>query len=230
MKNDFINNMTHELKTPISTISLASQMLKDQSVVKDAHSMNHISHIIEDETKRLTYQVEKVLHMAVFEKGQIKLKLTELDLNSLVSLATSNFELQVKNKDGRIITYLDATNPIIMADEVHLSNVLFNLLDNAVKYCYEEPNIIVGTRNGNDELIFYVEDNGIGISKENIHRIFDKFYRVHTGNVHNVKGFGLGLSYVRKIVEEHGGKLRVESELNKGSRFEIILPLTNKNE
>lgn len=230
MKTDFINNMTHELKTPISTISLASQMLKDKSIVKDESSMDHISNIIEDETKRLTYQVEKVLHMAVFEKGQIKLNLNELDLNTLVGIVTSNFELQIKNRNGRIVTYLDAENSIINADEVHLSNVLFNLLDNAIKYCHEEPSIVVGTKNVKNEIVFYIEDNGIGISKENLNRIFDKFYRVHTGNVHNVKGFGLGLSYVKKIIEEHQGHLKVESELKKGSKFKIYLPLNSLNE
>lgn len=225
MKTDFLNNMTHELKTPISTISLASQMLKDKSIVKEEASMDHISHIIEDETKRLSYQVEKVLHMAVFEKGQIKLNLAELDLNAIVGIVISNFELQVKNRNGRIVTYLDAENSIIKADEVHLSNVLFNLLDNAIKYCYEEPSIVVGTKNVKNEIVFYIEDNGIGISKENLTRIFDKFYRVHTGNIHNVKGFGLGLSYVKKIIDEHQGKLKIESELKKGSKFEIFLPL-----
>jgi len=227
MKTDFINNMTHELKTPISTISLASQMLKDNSITKDLNSTNHISHIIEDETKRLSYQVEKVLHMAVFEKGQIKLKLTEIDLNELVNIVTSNFELQVKNRNGKIITRLTKENSIVLADEVHISNVLFNLLDNAVKYCYDDPVIIVGTKNIGKEILFFVEDNGIGISKDNLNKIFDKFYRVHTGNVHNVKGFGLGLSYVKKIIDEHNGKLKIESELKKGSKFEIYLPTVN---
>ncbi len=227
MKTDFINNMTHELKTPISTISLASQMLRDKSISKEGPGMDHISHVIEDETKRLSYQVEKVLHMAVFEKGQIKLKYAELDLNLLVGIVTSNFELQVKNRNGRIVTYPDAENSVIVADEVHLSNVLFNLLDNAIKYCYDEPHIIVGTKNHKNEIVFYIEDNGIGISKDNLNRIFDKFYRVHTGNVHNVKGFGLGLSYVKKIIDEHQGKLKVESELKKGSKFEIYLPLNS---
>ncbi|MFC2086413.1 sensor histidine kinase [Bacteroidota bacterium] len=230
MKTDFINNMTHELKTPISTISLASQMIKDKSIVKEEASMDHISHIIEEETKRLSYQVEKVLHMAVFEKGQIKLNLDELDLNALVGIVTSNFELQVKNRNGRIVTYLDAENSVIEADEVHLSNVLFNLLDNAIKYCHEEPSIVVGTKNVKNDIVFYVEDNGIGISKENLNRIFDKFYRVHTGNVHNVKGFGLGLSYVKKIIDEHQGRLKLESELKKGSKFEIYLPVENKDD
>jgi len=225
MKTDFINNMTHELKTPISTISLASQMLKDKSITKDASSMDHISHVIEDESKRLSYQVEKVLHMAVFEKGQLKLNFNKLDLNTLVGIVTSNFELQVRNKKGRLVTYLDAENSTISADEVHLSNVLFNLLDNAVKYCHEDPHVVVGTKNTKDGIAFYVEDNGIGMNKESISRIFDKFYRVHTGNVHNVKGFGLGLSYVKKIIDEHFGKLKVDSEVNKGSKFEIILPL-----
>ncbi len=228
IKNDFINNMTHELKTPISTISLASQMLQDGSITNTPKTIEHISGVINQESKRLSFQVEKVLQMAVFNEGRLKLKFKELDINKTISNVVGNFELRVKNKNGEIHADIKADSPIVKGDEVHLTNVVFNLLDNAVKYSKDVPEIKVSTENKNEHVIISVEDKGIGISKEYHAQIFDRFYRVPTGNVHDVKGFGLGLSYVKKIVDLHNGKIKVESAVNKGTKFSILLPKINK--
>jgi len=225
IKNDFINNMTHELKTPISTISLASQMLRDNSLQNTARTIEQISNVIYQESKRLGFQVEKVLQMAVFNEGKLKLKYKEVNLNELINSVVLNFELRVKNKNGTLSSDLKADQPIIKADEVHITNVLFNLLDNAVKYSNEEPHVLVSTENKKGFLIVSVKDNGIGIPSEHIDQIFERFFRVPTGNVHDVKGFGLGLSYVKKIVESHQGKIKVESTLHKGTKFMIYFPL-----
>ena len=227
MKNDFINNMTHEFKTPISTISLASQMLKDGGVAKTPRTLQQISSVIQDESKRLSFQVEKVLQMAIFEKGKAGLKFKEIDLNYTIHQVTTNFKIRVENLQGKIIERLEAKNSIVLADEVHFTNVIFNLLDNAVKYRNGAPVLYVKTWNKNKGVVISVKDNGMGISKENLKRIFEKFYRVPTGNVHDVKGFGLGLAYVKKIVDDHGGQISVESEENVGTKFEIYLPLKN---
>lgn len=224
IKNDFINNMTHELKTPISTISLASQMLKDNSLVHSASAIDHISGVILDESKRLSSQVEKVLQMAVFNEGKLKLKFTEIDLNQIVSQAASNFEIRVTNSGGSLDSSVQAENPIINGDEVHITNVIFNLLDNAEKYSKEIPKIEILTENRGNWVVVQIRDYGIGISKENLNQIFERFYRIPTGNVHNVKGFGLGLSYVKRIVEEHHGKIKVESTVGKGTKFRIYFP------
>ncbi len=232
MKNDFINNMTHELKTPISTISLASQMLQEQGVVnRSPESMKQIATVIRDETKRLSTLVEKVLQMALFEKENSTLKPTELCINTLINDVISSFSLKVASKGGRIITRLEAADDVVLVDEVHFTNVIFNLLDNALKYRGDKMLLLtVETYNVKDNIVITVEDNGIGISKDNLKRIFDKFYRVSTGNLHNVKGFGLGLSYVRKIVTEHRGTIKVESELNIGTKFIITLPILKNYE
>ncbi|HWS00274.1 MAG TPA: HAMP domain-containing sensor histidine kinase, partial [Prolixibacteraceae bacterium] len=221
IKNDFINNMTHELKTPISTISLASQMLKDNSLVHSPSTIDHISGVIFDESKRLSSQVEKVLQMAVFNEGKLKLKFTAIDLNHIVSQAASNFEIRVTNANGTLETSLLAENPVIRGDEVHITNLIFNLLDNAEKYSKDIPRIEISTENKSNWVIVQIKDYGIGISKENLTQIFERFYRIPTGNVHNVKGFGLGLSYVKRIVEEHHGKIKVESTVGKGTKFRI---------
>jgi two-component system phosphate regulon sensor histidine kinase PhoR len=225
MKTDFVNNMTHELKTPISTISLASQMLSDDSIPVENKNFGHISRIIDTESKRLGVQVEKVLQMAIFDKGKLKLKYKGIDIHDLVEQAVENFKIQVKKRNGNIEWEAGATESIIRGDEVHLTNVLSNLFDNAMKYSREAPEIKISTRNSNGNVILSIEDNGIGISKENQKRIFEKFYRVPTGNVHNVKGFGLGLSYVKKIIEIHNGSIHLKSELNRGTKFDITLPL-----
>ncbi|HEY3388704.1 MAG TPA: HAMP domain-containing sensor histidine kinase [Prolixibacteraceae bacterium] len=227
IKNDFINNMTHELKTPISTISLASQMLRDSSVTLSKSTVDHISGVIFDESKRLSNQVEKVLQMAVFNEGKLKLKFTQIDLNKLAETVASNFEIRISNESGELKTDLQAENPFIRGDEVHITNVFFNLLDNAVKYSKTKPVIELSTENKNGWVIVEVKDNGIGIPKENQTQIFERFYRVPTGNIHNVKGFGLGLSYVKRIIDVHNGKIKVDSTLGKGTRFRLYFPLKN---
>ncbi len=230
IKNDFINNMTHEFKTPISTISLASQMLKDASVAKTPKTLQHISGVIQDESKRLSFQVEKVLQMAIFDKGKSGLKIKKLDINQLIHNVSTNFKLKVENKKGKIIESLDARNSTVYVDEVHFTNVIYNLFDNAFKYRKGIPILQVKTWNKNNGVVISVKDNGMGISKENLNRIFEKFYRVPTGNVHNVKGFGLGLAYVKKIVDDHGGNIKAESEINVGTKFEIFLPIKSTKE
>lgn len=229
IKNDFINNMTHELKTPISTISLASQMLRDNTVTNTPKTIEHISGIIFQESKRLTTQVEKVLQMAVFNEGKLKLKFKEVNINTLINSVVLNFELRVKSKNGELTTELKADPALIKGDEVHITNVLFNLLDNAVKYSKDEPKIHISTEIKDHFVVVSVKDNGIGISKEYLGQIFERFYRVPTGNVHDVKGFGLGLSYVKIITESHKGQIKVESALNKGTKFMIYFPINEEN-
>lgn len=228
IKNDFVNNMTHEFKTPISTISLASQMLMDPAVGKTPDTLKYISNVIRDETKRLSFQVEKVLQMAIFEKDKSMLKLNEIRINSLIKDIIGNFSLKVTSKGGKITSNLKATYDVALIDEVHFTNVIFNLMDNAQKYCDKPLLLTIETWNEKDNLFISIEDNGIGISKEDLKRIFEKFYRVSTGNLHNVKGFGLGLAYVKKIIQEHRGAIKVESEINIGTKFIITIP-TLKN-
>ncbi len=227
IKNDFINNMTHEFKTPISSISLAAQMLNDESVTKSPVMMKHISRVINDETKRLRFQVEKVLQMSMFERKKAILKNRELNVNKLIEGVVGTFNLKVEHNEGKINTDLVALYPTIYADEMHFTNVVFNLMDNAVKYKNPDRNLELSISTWNDEhhLFISISDNGIGIKKENLKKIFDKFYRVHTGNLHDVKGFGLGLSYVKKIVDLHKGTIHAESELGKGTKFIITLPI-----
>ena len=230
IKNDFINNMTHEFKTPISTISLASQMLKDGAVNKSPTSLQNIAGVIQDESKRLSFQVEKVLQMAIFDKGKSGLKMKKTNINELIKKVITSFRIKVESENGKLIDKLEAKNPYAHVDEMHFTNVIFNLLDNALKYSKGKPMLYVKTWNRPTGLVINVEDNGLGISKDNLKRIFEKFYRVPTGNVHNVKGFGLGLAYVKKIVEDHGAEIKVESELNAGTKFEIFLPLKSNKE
>ncbi len=225
MKSDFVNNMTHELKTPISTISLASQMLSDKSIPVGEKNIDRLSDIVSEETKRLSYQVEKVLQMARFDQGKLKLKYKEVHMHELIDSVISNFILLVESKEGMLIPSLHADNDLVYADPVHMANVISNLLDNAIKYTTKTPEIYIETQSYDGQILMKVRDNGIGISKANQRRIFDKFYRVSTGNIHNVKGFGLGLSYVKKIVDEHQGSIEIDSELNIGSTFTIYLPL-----
>lgn len=230
MKNDFINNMTHEFKTPISTISLAAQMLNDDSVRKSPNMMQHISTVINDETKRLRFQVEKVLQMSMFDRQKATFKLQEVDANSAIYNIVNTFKLKVEKYGGCINASLDAEDPIVNVDEMHFTNVIFNLLDNAVKYRREDTplELNVVTRNlPNGRIEISIQDNGIGMKKDDLKKIFEKFYRVSTGNRHDVKGFGLGLAYVHKMVTELKGDIRAESELNKGSKFIITLPIIN---
>lgn len=227
IKNDFINNMTHEFKTPISTISLAAQMLNDPAVGKSPVMFKHISGVINDETKRLRFQVEKVLQMSMFERQSVTLKKKEIDAHELITGVVNTFRLKVEKNNGTLEAELNAQDPVIFVDEMHFTNVVFNLLDNAVKYKSPDRDIALKIRTWNEsgKLCISIEDNGIGIKKENLKKIFDKFYRVHTGNLHDVKGFGLGLAYVKKIIADHKGSIRAESELNVGTKFIITIPL-----
>ena len=229
MKNDFINNMTHELKTPVSTISLAAQMLKDSDITKSPDVFKHISGVINDETKRLGFLGEKVLQMSLFERQKAAFKLKEVDANDLVISVANTFVLKVEKYDGSLDIDLQATDSSIYVDEMHITNVLFNLMDNAVKYRRPEVPLTLMVRTWNDnngKLLISVEDNGIGIKKEYLKKVFDRFFRVPTGNVHDVKGFGLGLAYVRKIIEDHKGTIRAEmGPGNVGTKFIITLPL-----
>ena len=227
IKNDFINNMTHELKTPISSISLAAQMLNDESVGKSPAMLKHLGGVINDESKRLRFLVEKVLQMSMFDRKTASFKKKELDLNELLETIASSFSLRVEHTGGHIYTEIEAVDSAIYVDEVHFQNAITNLMDNAVKYRKpDQPvDIYIKTWNANDRLCFSIKDNGMGIKKENVKKIFDKFYRVHTGNVHDVKGFGLGLAYVKKIINLHEGEIRCESDLGKGTKFTISLPI-----
>lgn len=231
MKNDFMNNMTHELKTPVSTISLAAQMLKDGSITKSPEVFKHISGVINDETERLSFQVEKVLQMSLFEKQKATLKMKELDVNDIVVTVANTFQIKVEKFGGNLDIDLEATESAINADKMHFTNVLFNLLDNAVKYRREDVplELMIRTWNSNNKLYVSIEDNGVGIKKEYVKKIFDRFYRVSTGNRHDVKGFGLGLAYVRKIIEDHKGTIKAESELGKGTKFIICVPIMKVN-
>ena len=228
MKSDFVNNMTHELKTPISTISLAGQMLSDPTISKSPATIAHLSEVITEESKRLRFQVEKVLHLSVIDDASSTLNFTDVDANDIISSVVNTFKLKVEKQGGRLTTNLAATDANVTVDEMQFTNVIFNLLDNALKYMREDadPELEIDTTDlpGN-RLEIRVKDNGIGIRKEDVKRIFEKFYRVSTGNRHDVKGFGLGLAYVKKMISVFGGTISVESEFGKGSTFVIDLPL-----
>ena len=231
IKNDFINNMTHELKTPIASISLAAQMLNDNSVNKSPQMMSHLGGIINDESKRLRFLVERVLQMSMFDKKKTTFKKKLLDLNELVETISHSFTLRVEHTGGKIYTEIGAVDSTIYVDEVHFQNVINNLLDNAVKYRKPDTPLVLHLKTWNDKDRLYcsIKDNGIGMKKEDQKKIFDKFYRVHTGNVHDVKGFGLGLAYVKQIVELHKGDIKVESDKDKGTTFTISLPIIRDN-
>ena len=229
MKNDFINNMTHEIKTPISTISLACEALSDNDIRKSEMVYNNYIRVINEENKRLGNLTERILQAAKLEKGQIILNKEMVSIHTIIENGLKNIHLQVEKKQGEVITALNAKQDSLLADKVHLSNVIYNLLDNANKYSPSKPHIVIETENSYSGFLISISDKGVGISKANQKKIFEKLYRVPTGNLHNVKGFGLGLSYVKAIVEAHEGKITLESELNKGSKFIIYLPLNKTN-
>ncbi|MCX6213094.1 HAMP domain-containing sensor histidine kinase [Spirosoma sp.] len=254
IKNDFINNMTHEFKTPISTISLAVEMAQEQmSTSRGAWNKEPVSGssgdelagrlsrymgIIRDETRRLGSHVEKVLQMALLDRGEIKLNLSPVNVHDVIEKVLNNLGLQIEQRGGEVDLHFDADREVVEADELHLTNIVYNLLDNALKYSPESPHITISTRSLSDAsavpgaaktiqgVSITVSDQGVGMTKEQTNRIFEKFYRVPTGNRHDVKGFGLGLSYVKKMVDEHHGQIMVDSQPGKGSTFEVIIPYT----
>src|SRR5690606_17859859 len=225
MKTDFINNMTHEFKTPVATIMIASESLKDPEIMEDKARVKRLAWIIYDENIRLGDHIERVLNIARIDKGDLELEKETINVNDLIEGVVDSMDLQLKRKNAEIKLKLEATNALVLGDELHLSNVIFNLLDNAIKYRNKESNIEIITKNRNHSLYINIIDDGIGMSKEQLTKIFDQFYRVPTGNLHDVKGFGLGLSYVQDIVKRMNGTVKAKSELNKGTEFEIILPL-----
>lgn len=224
IKTDFINNMTHELKTPISTISLSSEVLLRDDITENPERISRYAQIIFDENNRLKNQVDRVLQLAKLDKGEIKLKKSEFDLHEIIDSACAHFKLQLEQKNGTIECNNLATSSMINADKVHITNIIYNLLDNANKYTPNKPQILISTQNEKEGISISIKDNGVGMSRDAIKQIFDKFYRVPTGNVHNVKGFGLGLFYVNELIERHNGKITVKSKLTEGSTFKIWLP------
>ncbi len=224
IKNDFISNMTHEFKTPISTISLACEVLNDTAFEKTKEQTQNYIRVISEENKRLSLLVENVLQTSILEKGEFKLKIQPVDLHQIIYQTINNTRLQLEKREGEIVTELKATNAELNADRVHLTNILFNMIDNALKYTTAKPHIIISTSDSDMGVYVSIADNGIGISKENQQKIFEPLFRVSTGNVHNVKGFGLGLNYVKAVIEKHGGTISVESALGKGSKFNVFIP------
>jgi two-component system, OmpR family, phosphate regulon sensor histidine kinase PhoR len=227
IKNDFINNMTHEFKTPIATISLAVDAMRNEKVIHDREKMGYFSGIIKEENQRMNRQVETILRASQLDKQEVDLNLKPLHVHEVIKDVVDNFVLQLEDKKGKVELVLNAQNDLINADEVHFSNLVNNLVDNAVKYAKENtpPVIKLTTQSNGKHFIMKIEDNGIGMNRDSLKRIFEKFYRVHTGNVHNVKGFGLGLSYVKTMVEAHEGDIKAESTLGKGSSFTVDIPL-----
>jgi two-component system phosphate regulon sensor histidine kinase PhoR len=217
--------MTHEFKTPLATISLAVDALKNEKVVSDKEKTQYFTGVIKEENKRMNKQVEAILQAALLDNQEVQLNLKKHDAHDLISIAVNNMALPIQEKNGSLEVNLNATNDNILADEVHFINFVNNLLDNAAKYAKENPVIKLTTSSTNNQFKIRIEDNGIGMSKETLSRIFEKFYRAHTGNIHNVKGFGLGLSYVKTMVTAHRGSIKAESVLGKGSAFTIVLPL-----
>jgi two-component system phosphate regulon sensor histidine kinase PhoR len=227
IKNDFINNMTHEFKTPIATVSLACEALQEEEISKNKHTYKRYLKVISEETKRLEEHVEKVLTAAVFDSNGYKLNKKQIDLTKLIAEVVQSFEFRVKELEGLIDAIFESENVHVFGDELHLKNVIQNLIDNAIKYSPDHPKITIRTITTKNIVRIIVKDNGIGIRKEDQRRIFEKFYRVPTGNIHDVKGFGLGLSYVKSIISSHGGTIEIQSEYGKGSTFILSIPLTD---
>ncbi len=228
MKTDFINNMTHEFKTPIATISLAADSIQNPNIKTNPEKVGRFANIIKEENKRMLVQVEKVLQMAQFNNQRVKMAMEYVDIHQLLAQAKNHIELQVKRRDGNVTIDLQATTHIIRGDANHLSNIFHNLLDNANKYTPGEPDIKIRTKDGNGGIIIEIEDNGQGMTREQVQNIFEKFYRIHTGDIHDIKGFGLGLSYVKAMVDAHHGQVHVESRPGKGSVFQLFFPYPKK--
>jgi two-component system phosphate regulon sensor histidine kinase PhoR len=224
IQKDFINNMTHEFKTPLSTIAISSEVLRDPLITNTPERLLNYATIIQNETNRLKQHVERVLQMARLENSDVALKREKLDVHELIRDAVQNSALLLQEKNGEIDLQLNAERSWVIADKLHFTNVLFNLIDNAIKYNQQQPRLIISSGNNNGHIFIEVKDNGIGISEENQRKVFHQFYRVPTGNLHDVKGFGLGLNYVKLMVEAHKGKITVNSRLGEGSTFKIILP------
>jgi two-component system phosphate regulon sensor histidine kinase PhoR len=225
IKTDFINNMTHEFKTPIATINLALDSIRNPKIIDDKEKVLRYLGMIKEENKRMHAQVENVLRISKLEKNELNISKERVELNDLVEDAISHVELIIEDRGGHIETHLDAEKSSVLANETHFTNVLVNVLDNAIKYSPDAPKIIVTTELAGNNILVHIKDHGSGMSKVAQKRVFEKFYREHTGNIHNVKGHGLGLAYVKRIVEDHHGHISVESEKEKGSTFTIKLPL-----
>jgi two-component system phosphate regulon sensor histidine kinase PhoR len=225
IKNDFINNMTHEFKTPLATISLAVDALRNEKVVQDREKSGYFTGIIKEENKRMNKQVETILQASLLDRQEQQLNLKSLHAHHIIREALENVRLQLEGKGGSSELQLNARTDLIEADEVHFMNLITNLIDNAIKYSRENLLVRISTHSSTRSLVIRIEDNGIGMTKETQRRIFEKFYRAHTGNLHNVKGFGLGLSYVKTIVEAHQGKIKVDSTIGKGTAFTLEFPL-----
>ncbi len=224
IKSDFINNMTHEFKTPIATIQLASDALNNDKVLGDRENIRYYRNIIKEENRRMHKQVERILNAAKLEKDEIKLQLKQVDVHEVIHKVINNSKLQVDEANAELKENLKAAAHLIMADEVHFSNIIFNLLDNAIKYSERAPRILISTENFGNSIHIKFRDNGIGMPKDVVNNIFEKFYRAHTGNKHNVKGFGLGLTYVKRVIDLHDAKISVDSEPGVGSEFTIVFP------
>ncbi|GAA4782053.1 hypothetical protein GCM10023231_07090 [Olivibacter ginsenosidimutans] len=227
MKTDFINNMTHEFKTPVATIMIASESLKDPEIIADPKRVDRLANVIYDENVRLGNHIERVLNIAKIDKGELRMDRQELNMNDLVGAVIDSMDLQLKKRHAKVGLEMEARDPVVNGDEFHLSNVIFNLIDNAIKYSKEIPEITIKTWNSGNSIHITVADQGIGMSRDQLSKIFDQFYRVSTGNLHDVKGFGLGLSYVQDIVKRMKGTIKVRSEKNKGTEFEVILPVSH---
>ncbi len=228
IQKDFINNMTHEFKTPISTIGISARVLSDPEITNDPNRLANYAAIISDQNRRLENQIEKVLQVARIEKNKLNLKLEEIDLHQLIHTVAENFKLNIDDLKGEINLELNADKNKVLADRLHLNNAIYNLVDNAIKYSRDNPIVNISTTNDQNNIIVEIKDNGIGIEKKYFNKIFDKFFRVPVGNVHNVKGFGIGLNYVKNIIDAHKWKMEIESSSGKGSSFKIIIPIQIK--
>lgn len=230
IKSDFINNMTHEFKTPLATISLAVDAIRNEKVQSDPEKIKYFSGIVKEENIRMNKHVETILQAALMEKQELKLNLEKLHLHDIVQQALDNHQLQLRDKQGEVQLNLNASRDLVEVDDVHFTNLVSNLIDNAIKYSKDQLLIRITTHSTSKQVVLRVEDNGIGMNKETLKRIFEKFYRAHTGNLHNVKGFGLGMSYVRTVIDAHKGRIKVDSVLGKGSTFIVEMPLASEKE